>query len=208
MRIRDCGCVVLRECRGGGGSYGGGPGRVTLAAGPPGTPLPTAPRATGGPQPPAPGRGCRRRCFGPHGGGMGRGAWGASWRGGGVGRSGGRGGGQLKRGRANREAGGRARRARHKARGIIPGASSRGSSCRGCAPGRVGGHVRAPLGGLRAVGQIGQLGGGAFGGGMAPARCAGGVISGGWWRRRGHIGRQIGQLVRGREPPRHSIYIF
>lgn len=204
MRIRDCGCVVLRECRGGGGSYGGGPGRVTLAAGPPGTPLPTAPRATGGPQPPAPGRGCRRRCFRPHGGGMGRGAWGASWRGGGVGRSGGRGGGQLKRGRANREAGGRARRARHKARGIIPGASSRGSSCRGCAPGRVGGHVRAPLGGLRAVGQIGQLGGGAFGGG----RSAGEVTFGGAWRRRGHIGRQIGQLVRGREPPRHSIYIF
>jgi hypothetical protein len=34
LRIRDCGWVVLRECRGGGGSYGGGPGRVTLAAGP------------------------------------------------------------------------------------------------------------------------------------------------------------------------------
>jgi hypothetical protein len=53
LRARDSGCVALREeCRGGGGSYGGGPGRVTLAVGHPGTPVPMQPRAAGGPRSP------------------------------------------------------------------------------------------------------------------------------------------------------------
>ena len=158
MRIRDCGCVVVCECRGGGGSYGGGPGRVTLAAGPPGTPLPTPPRATSSPQSPSPGaRGPPAVLHAPGRGdgegGMGRqlARWG-SW--------------PLRRpGRwvveeGAREAGGRARgakraaerearsgrpSARREAQG--PGASSRGAWRR-----------RGPHGGKVGIGgQIGQL---------------------------------------------------
>ena len=67
-----------------GGFYGGGPGRVTLAVGHPGTPVPMQPRTAGGPRSPGPGaRGLRVVLRGP-----GWGARGASWRRGGVGRSG------------------------------------------------------------------------------------------------------------------------
>lgn len=126
MRARDSGCVALREeCRGGGGSYGGGPGRVTLAVGHPGTPVPTQPRAAGGPRSPGPGARAppvvlRAPAWG---------AQGASWRGGGVGRSGRRGEGSWR--------GGAARGAR--ARGGSGGATFPGDPGRGF---RTGGTTR------------------------------------------------------------------
>ena len=100
---------------------------MTLAVRPPGTPVPTQPCATGGPPSPSPGARGGRGCFAA----LGRGAWGASWRGGGVGRTGGRGGGEAKPAREARGA----RPGVHARGGLVEGTMDRGPSGREAARG-------------------------------------------------------------------------